>query len=524
MTDEAAALGEALAAALVAQTSRSLALCDAAGTLRWANEAFVERRGALREALVGQSLIECLASSDADRRTLALLQRRMERLEPVTTDLRVAHRDGTPRLAQLDVDVVRGADGSAWLLVIETDLSARVAREAELIKARDDARRALDEAVRGVADLSHEVRTPLGSMVGFARLLAEQLDGPVRPEDVASMRDTAEVIVSAGRSIAELLDRVLDAARLDAGKVELEHARFSVPELLRAVVAQLGLRAREKGLALRLELDPTVPSRTLGDPLRFRQVVTNLVANALKFTERGRVVVRARKRQGRLEVEVEDTGPGIAAARVASIFERFEQAEPSTARRFGGSGLGLAISRDLVARMGGTLEVESELGRGSRFYFSIPAPDAKHTSGRLPVLRHIGATPHAAHPLRILVADDQELHRRLLRTLLGRDGHSVELASDGAEAAACFRREPWDLVLVDLSMPEMDGVAATREMRAIERQRGDSTPTPIVGLSGTVVDEEVHAALEAGMHEVLAKPVDLDRLRRLLADVAADTA
>jgi len=304
-----------------------------------------------------------------------------------------------------------------------------------------------------------------------------------------------------------LVNDLLDLAKIEAGKVELESLEFDVVEAVRSACAPFQVMAEKKGVTLDLQLDAARDLRR-GDPTRLRQVIANLVSNAVKFTSKGRVEVEVRLQPDALAVAVRDTGMGIAPASLAAIFDKFSQADASTTRRFGGTGLGLAICRDLVELMGGRIRVESEPGRGSCFAFDLPMARIATTSATAEPVPSTGIRPME---LRVLAAEDNKVNRLVLKTLLEQAGVSLTLVENGLEAVAAWAREPWDVILMDVQMPILDGVAATVEIRAREGAEGRAR-TPIVALTANAMAHQAAEYAACGMDGVVSKPIQIHEL------------
>jgi signal transduction histidine kinase/CheY-like chemotaxis protein len=418
------------------------------------------------------------------------------------------------RQARLQTDVARGqrwigflcsllALGALAGLLWQRRVSRRLQAATERAEA---ASRAKSEFL---ANMSHEIRTPLNGVVGVADLLA-------RAQLPERERRMAEIIRSSGQSLERLLSDVLDLARVEAGQLAMESAAFHAGDLMRAVAALCRLRADEKGLALGVEIDPALEGWFLGDAVRVRQILTNLTSNAVKFTESGSVTLRGvAPAPGRLKFEVIDTGVGFSTADKERLFGRFQQADGSITRRFGGSGLGLAISRQLADLMRGFVDCESVAGEGSRFWFEAPfEPAAAPAEGRVP---EPGAGARE-RPVRVLVADDHATNQLVVRMMLESFGIEAVEVSDGAQAVDALRREGFDAVLMDMQMPVMDGLDATRLIRSEERLTGRSR-TPILVLSANALREHRDAALAAGADGHVAKPVTVAGLMSALNGV-----
>jgi len=352
-----------------------------------------------------------------------------------------------------------------------------------------------------LANMSHEIRTPLNGIVAMADTLGRaRLD--------AREAEMVEVIRSSGVTLERLLSDILDTARIEAGQVTIESAPFHLGDAVRAVEALWAPRAEEKQVALDVTLDPALDRMVMGDAVRVRQILTNLVSNALKFTAEGKVVVTAEvSGEGVARFTVWDTGVGFDDREKAPIFGRFQQADGSITRRYGGTGLGLAISRDLAELMGGTLDCESRPGEGARFWFELPLPEAE-----VPVPdAGADAITAADMALRILLADDHPANRKVVEIMLAPTDIELTIVEDGQQALDAFTRETFDLVLMDMQMPVMDGLTATVAIRALEAAE-ERVRTPVVMLTANALAEHVEAGRQAGADGHLAKPITLATL------------
>jgi PAS domain S-box-containing protein len=457
-------------------------------------------------------------------------------LRTMTTPLRAVQRvlggDGRWRWMQATALPRRLANGElVWdgIVIDVTGIKDAEARSRELAAAAERARaieaenKRLAEEGRAKAEaadraksaflamMSHEIRTPLTAVLGFADLLARSTAlGEDERRQVRVIRDTGQVLLT-------ILNDILDFSKLEVGKLDFECIGFALPALLGDALASTRLLGGEKGLAFTLDLAPDLPAVVHGDPVRLKQVLGNLLSNAVKFTERGTIGLRARvigRRPGAslIRIEVEDTGIGIGEAQRQRLFREFEQADQSITRRFGGTGLGLAIARRLVQLMGGRLDVTSTPGAGSTFWLEVEllyAEPPSGTAGNAP-----SAAPLApARAARLLVVDDVATNRQLVAAMLKALGHDAILASDGDEAVALAAGERFDLVLMDVNMPRLDGLSATRAIRA---GHGPNAATPVVALTAKAFPEEIAACLDAGMTTHLAKPIDMARLQEVI--------
>ena len=432
------------------------------------------------------------------------------------SDYRIVLPGGDVRHIRDMAAVYCGADGSHRLIGLIWDVTPDVTRQKELEMRRAEAEAATLAKSRFLATMSHEIRTPMTGVLGMLDLmLADPL--PDR------QRERAVVAHASARSLLLLLNDFLDFSKLEAQRVELAKQDVDPRDVVREVVELMAAGAEQKRLTLGWSASAAVPERIVTDPMRLRQILTNLVSNATKFTETGDIRVRLdyapAAAGGTLEVEVEDTGVGIPHDSLGRLFEEFVQADTSLSRRHGGAGLGLAISKSLVELMAGSITVRSVPCVGSVFAFSIPAPSA--TAPIPEVAAETSCELRIDPPMRVLVAEDTATNQYLIRAYLESRGHAVTTVDNGAEAVRAVATDAFDVVLMDVQMPELDGRSATRAIRALPTA---VSRISIVALTANALPGDREAHLAAGMDDYIAKPIDFNALRAALRRARERTA
>jgi PAS domain S-box-containing protein len=476
------------------------------------NPKFAQMFGWPVDELLGQPGEVTSVDAAAYEELGGLIGPRLARGEAVEFERTMRRRDNSTficRILARPIDPSHPAKGATiW---IAEDVTEQRAVAQALARARDEAEAASRAKSAFLANTSHEIRTPLNGLVGLARLARQPgLDEQRRGQYLAQIDDSA-------RALAGVISDILDLSKIEAGKLQLEQSEFDLHALLESIEHGYAALAEARALALTMHVDGTVPRRVRGDALRVRQILSNFLSNALKFTEAGSVRVRVHAAAGeRIRFEVEDTGPGIPQAVQARLFMPFTQADDSTTRRYGGTGLGLSICRELAHLMGGEVGLSSQPGRGSRFWAELPLPAGDEVA---PHSAFAALEPQSSPlvGLSLLIVEDNPVNMMIAVALLEQWGVEVTEASNGAQAVAlvCERADalrPFDLVLMDVQMPVQGGHDATRLLR----QRFDADQLPIIALTAAALTSERDDALTAGMNDFLTKPIDAQRLHDTL--------
>ena len=478
---------------------------DSEGTIIGANQQAEQLTGYSQTELIGMNISQLF--SEEERKRLPLRYDLLKLGQTVMLERLLQRKDG--RLVPVEMNSKMMPDGTYQAFV--RDFSARKQVEQELVLARQAAESANEAKSLFLANMSHEIRTPLNAIIGINSLLVERLES-------GELQELAKDSMAAANNLLDIISDVLDISKIETGKLEIVKVPFEPRMLLNQLERMFGAIVREKGLRFEVSLAVNLAGLLVSDPARIQQIGVNLLSNALKFTEQGAIRLRLSgssldENTMQLELMVSDSGKGIMAENLERVFNPFVQEDLSTTRKFGGTGLGLSISRHLAEMLGGTIKVESRIGEGSIFTCTIPCQISKRDAAE----RDSAARDEAqtvCRRLRILVAEDSVVNCKMMEAILRMEGHRVRFVDTGRKAVEAWRQESFDLILMDIQMPEMDGMQATAIIRASEAEKGGHIP--IIALTAYAMSGDKQRFLDAGMDAYLPKPITTEQLRRLL--------
>jgi PAS domain S-box-containing protein len=502
------------------QSPESIMVTNLNGEIEYVNDSFVRVSGYPREEVLGRNP-RLLNSGNTPVGTYTAMWQALARGDTWEGEFINRRKDGTEYIEAVKMAPVREPGGHVTHYVaIKDDITEKKRMSEELDRYRhhlEDLVRSRTAELAGaleradaanfakssfLANMSHEIRTPMNAITGLSYLLLQS--------DLSTeQRDRLQKIDSSSRHLRSLIDDILDLSKIEAGKMVIECVPFDLRASVSEAFEIAGSRARDKGLPIEFDIDAALPERVEGDALRLRQVLLNLGSNAVKFTETGKIRFRAAREPGdslQVRFEFHDTGIGISAAQQNNLFKPFEQADSSTTRRYGGTGLGLAISRRLVELMGGTIGVHSEPGAGSNFWVVLPfAPSAEVRPGAgVQELPPVAPAAAVRRGLRTLLVEDDPINQEVARALLAAAGHLIDVAENGAEGLRRAEQGAYDLILMDMQMPVMDGLSATVEIRKLSGYQ----QVPIIAMTGNAFAEDRQRCIAAGMNDFISKPVN----------------
>jgi PAS domain S-box-containing protein len=508
----------------IEQSGETVVITDGEGTIIYANHAFEVSSGYTREEALGQNP-RILQSGQHDP---AFYEQMWEILLSGTRwEGEIVNRRKTGELYTEHATISPVLDAQGCIrhyVAVKRDITENKRAEAALIATNQDLEEAIERAnllaIKAetanmaksdfLANMSHEIRTPMNGVIGMTELL---LDSGLNEEQ----SEFAQIIMSSASSLLSLLNDILDFSKIEAGRISLEAIDFSLRSMVTAALSTVSVQARDKGLTFTCEIEPEVPDAVCGDPTRVRQVLVNIISNAIKFTEQGSVTVRVECVPGASDIalrfSIQDTGIGIPREKLSILFQKFSQADSSTTRRFGGTGLGLAISKQLVEMMGGDIRVDSEEGRGSTFYFTLHLQPGSEVKEDEVVVGDVEGKEGA----RVLVVEDNPTNRIVALGMLKKMGMAAEAVENGSEALEAIALKNYDVVLMDAQMPVMDGYTATRSIRRQEKQRDDGKPPlPVIAMTAHAMQGDREKCIQEGMSDYIAKPISLETLREVL--------
>lgn len=483
---------------------------DASGAIRTFNPAAEKLFGWSSGEIIGKNVSLLMPEPDAkqhDSYIRHFLTTNQAKILGIEREVVAMRKNGNRFPANLAVGHGIVSEGRHMFVGFISDISVQKQVEQELRLAKDAAEAAVKAKANFLANMSHEIRTPMNTVIGFAEVALQ--DKSLSSETCSHIK----TILSSGRHLLGVINDILDYSKIEAGKIELESVCFNLRYAVQEALQTIGLGATGKGLRIDLAIADEVPSHVVGDPNRLRQVLLNLVGNAVKFTESGSIAVEIKRAEeaNMLHFAISDTGIGMTAEQTDKIFESFSQADTTTSRRFGGTGLGTTISKQIVELMGGRIWVKSELGVGSTFYFTVRLPESLTAENCLYEISNPHAIAYVSpRCFTVLLAEDIEANATLVRLRLERLGHRVTWVKNGLEAVDAFSKGGFDLILMDLQMPVLDGIDATRQIRQLEIH--SAKRIPILALTASVLSNERQQALEAGLDVIVGKPIDIDEL------------
>ncbi|WP_018614452.1 PAS domain S-box protein [Segetibacter koreensis] len=516
ITDQKKAQAELEKLSLVAsKTSSAVIIVDDKKRIEWVNESFVKSSGYLPEEVIGKVPDNIFFGKETDKTVIKRLSESFLKNIPFSEEILQYNKNGEKIWVAIDGTPIFDEHGKlSKYISITNNISARKQDQEQLLLAKEQAEMAAQAKTQFLSVMSHEIRTPMNAVIGFTNLLMEQ--NP-RPDQL----DHLKILQFSAKNLLVLINDILDYNKIESGKIEFEEIDFDLQELINNVRASLLQKAEEKNIAFNLFLDRNLPKVT-GDPVRIGQIFTNLISNAVKFTEEGMVNVSASiKNQdlnnATIDFEISDTGIGIANEKYDAIFESFTQGNSDTTRKFGGTGLGLTITKRILELLGSKIKLKSTEGKGSTFYFTLtfPVSKSKHTRKSLKTR----SSYVKSHPkIKLLVAEDNEINILLIKLFLEQWHFEFDIAKNGLEAFELIQKNDYDIVLMDLQMPHMDGYETAAAIRALPDSKYSNLP--IIALTASAMLDIKDKAFDAGMNDYISKPFNPEDLYNIILQYA----
>lgn len=474
---------------------------DQNGVVIYATPSHKTILGYFPEEVIGKPLMDYVLPEDRPQ-AIEQFKRRLTTGENFMTEMRICKKDGSALWVEATGNVVMDDRYGTSILYVSRDTTIRKQAEYESMRAKEQAIEANRSKSQFLANMSHEIRTPLNGIIGMTNLT-------IMSDISDEQRENLVLVKNSAITLLNIINDILDFSKLEAGKVAIEKIRFNLSDVVQRVVKPLRIQAMEKNIILDVKIEDNVPEHVHGDPVRISQVLSNLVSNALKFTQKGGVMVSVKVNSTSgdkvsVDFSVKDTGIGISEDDLEKIFNSFSQADGSITRKYGGTGLGLSISKMLVGLMGGELLVKSRLGEGSDFHFTLPFKVAQTIMSINGMEEDIEYVPEVAYPLRVLVCEDEKINQKLFKRLLLKQGHNVELAENGIQAIEKLKSMAFDLILMDIQMPIMDGLSALSVIR--NELKSD---VPVIAITAYALKGDREKFLAAGMNEYISKPINI---------------
>nr|WP_323777135.1 response regulator [Amylibacter sp.] len=501
---------EARRLALVAEhASDSIVLMDENHLITWANSQFTDLTGYTLDDAIGHGMGELLNHVDADLAVIKAMNAKIESGQSTNARILNKTKSGATLWMETHQTPVFTEDGKIRAYIaVERDVSELVRREKELHAALDAAKKADQAKTEFLSRMSHELRTPANGLYGGMEILRETALS-------ADQKDAVAILETSSNRLMHLVENIVTVTDVESGRLKVELCDMCVSEVLEAVASLYRAEAADKNVAIQISVDSTAQKPYVADPDLVSRILANLLSNSIKFTDKGAITMYAQvDTAGQMQISVQDTGIGIDRSKLALIFNAFEQVDNGNTRQFDGAGLGLSTARDLARLMGAEIEVEAELDKGSLFRLVLPLNERRHVS-QVAVCK-----PVAPHHMRVLVAEDNGTNRLLIKTMLKGAGHELEFAQDGKQAVEQYALKPFDFVLMDISMPNKNGLEATREIRAFEAHK-HLRRCPIIAVTANVSVEDQRLCFEAGMDEFIAKPLKKELLLQTIGNVIA---